>query len=37
MESGKGKQSQKLDVITMHGFTLVKDTSAPLAKLNASL
>lgn len=37
MEVGKGKQAQELDVITMHGLTLVKDTSPPLVKLNAPL
>lgn len=37
MELGKGKQSQELDVITMHGLTLAKDTSPSLVKLNAPL
>lgn len=35
MEVGKGKQSQELDAITMHGLSPVKDTS--VIKLNAPL
>lgn len=33
MEVGTEKQSQELDVTTMHGLTLVKDASPPLSKL----
>lgn len=35
MKVGKGKQSQKLDAITMYGLSPVKDTS--VIKLNAPL